>query len=275
MRLGQIALFCNAFLPGSVGGDLIKAAALARQQSRRTVAVATVIMDRVIALWGLFWFVAILGSFFWWKGDLQGQQSIRLVQASLLVVGLSSVVWVLMGFLPDARAEKFAQRLTAIPRVGGPAAEFWRAAWMYRCKQASVGLALLMSWAGFAGFVTAFYCCAACLHDGDPSRPLPGFIQHFLIVPAGRSIMATPLFPGGAGIGELGFGLLYGWFGFDQSAGVLGSLVQRVFSWLVGLIGYAVYWGTAPRQGHREPVSRPLPPVVEVHPPTNQRMTAS
>ena len=41
---------------------------VAREQSRRTVAVATVIMDRVIALWGLFWFVALLGGAFWLTG---------------------------------------------------------------------------------------------------------------------------------------------------------------------------------------------------------------
>ena len=59
MRIGLIGFFYNSVLPGSVGGDIIKAAAIARKQSRRTVAVATVIMDRVIALWGLVWFVAV------------------------------------------------------------------------------------------------------------------------------------------------------------------------------------------------------------------------
>ena len=59
MRIGLIGFFYNSVLPGSVGGDIIKAAAIAREQSRRTIAVATVIMDRVIALWGLVWFVAV------------------------------------------------------------------------------------------------------------------------------------------------------------------------------------------------------------------------
>ena len=41
LRLGLIGFFFNTFLPGSVGGDIIKAAFLAREQNRRTVAVAT------------------------------------------------------------------------------------------------------------------------------------------------------------------------------------------------------------------------------------------
>src|SRR5207249_2923529 len=71
-RLGFIGLFFNTFLPGSVGGDIIKAAFLAREQDRRTVAVATVIMDRAIALWALIWFVALLGGAFWAGGFLEG-----------------------------------------------------------------------------------------------------------------------------------------------------------------------------------------------------------
>src|SRR5262249_25803485 len=71
MRLGMIGIYFSAFLPGSVGGDIMRAAFLAKEQKdRRTVAVATVLMDRVIALWGLIWFVALLGSAFWAAGML-------------------------------------------------------------------------------------------------------------------------------------------------------------------------------------------------------------
>ena len=63
----------------------------------------------------------------------------------------------------------------------------------------------------------------------------------FLIVPIGMVIGATPLFPGGAGIGEAGFGGLYALVGATAAAGVLASLVQRVITWVLGLIGYIVY----------------------------------
>ncbi len=244
MRLGMVGIYFNTFLPGAVGGDIVKAAALAREQSRRTVAVATVIMDRVIALWGLFWFVAGLGAIFWLTGLLEGPAagpSKRTVIGAGLIVGVSLLVWLLMGLLPSQRAERFAGRLSRLPRVGGTAAEFWRAVWMYRCRQGSVAVALLISWVSFAGFVLAFYCCARALWDNDPLHPLPTLAQHFLIVPIGLLISAVPLFPGGAGIAELGFGYLYEWFGFDGANGVLGTLVQRVISWIVGLVGFGIY----------------------------------
>ena len=78
LRLGMVGFFFNTFMPGSVGGDIIKAAALAVGQSRRTVAVATVIMDRVIALWALVWFVAPSSRrmSFWAAGWPSGDQAL-------------------------------------------------------------------------------------------------------------------------------------------------------------------------------------------------------
>src|SRR5262249_19578568 len=63
LRLGLMGYFFNNFLPSSVGGDILKAAGIARVQSRRTVAVATVLIDRIIGLCGLFWLVTLLGGF--------------------------------------------------------------------------------------------------------------------------------------------------------------------------------------------------------------------
>jgi uncharacterized membrane protein YbhN (UPF0104 family) len=308
VRLGLVGFFYNTFLPGSVGGDVVKAYAMAKEQNRRTVAVATVIMDRVIGLWGLFWFVAILGGTFWWTGLLErpllrdqatlaartwalgaqfqsgqsvgvgavpqligtaqtvltapeGLGTIRskyIVTAAFFVVACSMAVWLLLGLLPQHRAERFAGRLTRLPKIGHSAAEFWRAVWMYRCRQASVVAALAIAWVGFVFFVLSYYFCALALVDG--AYPLPSLAEHFLLVPIGLMIMAVPLFPGGAGIGELGFGYLYQWFGFPAAGGVLATLTQRIQNWLIGLIGYGVYLRM--RVGGREATQRPAAPPM-------------
>jgi uncharacterized membrane protein YbhN (UPF0104 family) len=263
LRLGLIGCYFNTFLPGSVGGDILKAAFIAREQNRRTAAVATVLMDRAVGLWGLFWVVALLGSYFWLTGapELVENDRLRaLVTFCVTVVIASLAGWLLLGLLPQRRAERFAGRLEHLPKVGGSAAEFWRAVWMYRCRPKSVALALGISWVGFFGFIGCFYCCAHVLWDGDPGNPLPSLTQHFLLVPIGLVIMAMPLFPGGAGIGELGFGLLYGWFGYQKAGGILGSLVQRVLSWGVGLACFRAYLRAArltPPAPKRQPAPEP------------------
>lgn len=245
MRIGLVGFFFNTFLPGSVGGDIVKAAALAREQSRRTVAVATVIMDRVIALWGLVWFVAILGGVFWLAGQLEGEAGERsklVVGAAGITVAASLVVWFVVGLLPDRRAARFASRLSMIPKVGGSAAEMWRAVWMYRKRQGVVFGVLALSWVGHVGFVLAFYCCACALWS-DELGPIPSLMQHFLLVPIGLVVQAVIPTPGGAGAGEWGFGALYKYFAGPtaESNGVLASLVQRVVTWVIGLLGYLVY----------------------------------
>jgi uncharacterized protein (TIRG00374 family) len=246
LRLGFIGFFFNSVMPGAVGGDIIKAAFLAREKrDRKTVAVATVIMDRAIALWALVWFVAIAGAIFWASGALEGRgahQSLVIVRAAGITVAVSFTAWMLLGLLPAWRAEKFAGRLSRIPKAGHTLAEFWRSVWMYRCRQASVAATMLISWVGHVGFVLYFYCSVLVLWDaGDPAERIPTLAQHFLLVPIGLVIQAVPLFPGGAGIGELGFGVLYGWLGASVACGVLGSLVFRVLQWVLGIFGYFVY----------------------------------
>jgi uncharacterized protein (TIRG00374 family) len=244
LRLGFIGIFFSTFLPGSVGGDIFKAYFLAREQNRRTVAVATVIMDRAIALWALVWFVALLGAVFWAAGLLEGQGagSCRtIVTMAWIIVASTMLVWVLLGLLPVRRAERFAGRLSRLPRVGHSAAEFWRAVWMYRCRPRCVLGVLVLSWIGQVFFVLLFYGCALTLWDPGSGNRIPSLAQHFLIVPIGLVIQAMPLFPGGAGIGELGFGILYGWLECPVASGVLGSLVQRVINWILGLPGLLVY----------------------------------
>jgi glycosyltransferase 2 family protein len=244
LRLGMVGFFFNTFMPGSVGGDIIKAAALAVGQSRRTVAVATVIMDRVIALWALVAFVACIGGIFWAGGWL-GEGAVRLTAERILlatgsIVVASVVVWAGMGFLPNHRAELFAGRLERLPKVGASAAEFWRAVWMYRCRQGAVALVLLMAWVSHFGFVSAFYCSANALWSPDLG-PIPTYAQHFLLVPIGLVMQALIPTPGGAGAGEWGFGALYVLFGAAEANGVLGSLVQRLINWTLGLVGFGIY----------------------------------
>jgi uncharacterized protein (TIRG00374 family) len=246
LRLGFIGFFFNSVMPGSVGGDIIKAAFLAREKKdRKTIAVSTVIMDRAIALWALVWFVAICGLIFWAAGLLEGtgaHQSVVIVKIALLVVGITFTAWMLLGLLPPWRAEKFAGRLSRIPKAGHSFAEFWRAVWMYRCRQKSIAATMLISWVGHVGFVLFFYCSVRVLWDpGDPAQRIPSLAQHFLLVPIGLVIRAAPLFPGGAGIGELGFGVLYKWLGASVASGVLGSLVQRVLEWTLSILGYLIY----------------------------------
>ena len=254
LRLGAVGYFFNTFLPGSVGGDLVKALALARAQSRRTVAVATVLIDRAIGLWGLIWLVALLGGWFWLTDApiLRDNAGLRaVVRSAWGVVAATVVTWALLGFLPEWRAQRFARRLTRLPKIGHSLAEFWRAIWLYRTRPRAVALALLMSLISQSGNVVAFHFAAQTFAIAADTDLLPSLSEHALIVPPGMAIEALFPAPGGVGGGEFGYGKLYQLIGRPEALGVLASLSRRMLQWIVGLIGYVVYLRLKPSLGRR------------------------
>jgi uncharacterized protein (TIRG00374 family) len=240
VRLGLVSYFFNSILPGSVGGDILKAVAVARDQSRRTVAVATILIDRVIGLWALAWLVALAGGIFWAlqvRYVVDNEAIMTIVVLSAALVTASAVVWSLMGLFSAERSEAVAVRLARVPKVGNSMAELWRACWMYRRKKKVVAIALGMTLVGHLGWVFIFHLCVSSFPDVDSAT----FPEHLLIVPVGMTAQALFPLPGGVGGGEAAYGWLYTLLGKAAVGGILGCLVQRVIAWGIGFIGYLVY----------------------------------
>ncbi len=240
IRLGLVSYYFNSILPGSVGGDILKAVAVAREHSRRTVAVATIIIDRVIGLWALAWLVALAGGVFWALGNphlLENDALKMIVRMTGGIVFTSAVVWSLMGLFSPKRSDALAARFERLPKVGGPLAELWRAGWMYRRKKTAVAIALGMTLVSHCGWVFIFYLCVIAFPEIDAAT----FPEHVLIVPVGMTAQALFPLPGGVGGGEAAYGWLYSLLGKAAIGGILGCLVQRVVAWSIGLIGYIVY----------------------------------
>lgn len=237
-RLGMVGFACSAFLPGSVGGDIIKAAFLAREQQRRTVAVATVVFDRVLGLVGLFWLASLIGGIAYMFAEVK-HPVLGTILLSVSGVCLGSMIaWFVIGFLPEFRSVQFAAYLQRVPKIGGALAELWRAGWMFRCRGRAVLIALLLSVAGHVAFVLLFYWSALTLFS--PGQ-IPALSAHFIIIPIGKVVEAGFPAPGGMGGGEFAFGKLYEALGTTAAVGVTASLVQRATYWLWGFVGYLGY----------------------------------
>jgi hypothetical protein len=240
IRLGLVSYYFNSILPGSVGGDILKAVAVAREQSRRTVAVATIVIDRVIGLWALAWVVALAGGIFWALGDphLMSNEALKMiVRLTAAIVISSAVVWSLMGLFSAEKSDAVARKLERIPKLGGPLAELWRAGWLYRRKKTAVAIALGMTLVGHCGWIFIFHLCVSAFPDVNRAT-LP---EHVLIVPVGMTAQALFPLPGGVGGGEAAYGWLYTLLGRPAIGGILGCLVMRVVAWGVGFVGYLIY----------------------------------
>ena len=99
IRLGFIGNVFNLVIPGAVGGDLIKAAYLSREQAKKTQAIATMIIDRLLGLLGLFLLAGIAGAVAW---------PVATAEVRRLIV----VVWVAVAMGLLVLAAIFGQALT-------------------------------------------------------------------------------------------------------------------------------------------------------------------
>lgn len=234
LRLGLVGYFFNSLLPGAIGGDVVKAAALVRTQDRRTAAVASLLFDRVLGLAGLAVLVVLSGGLFTLLGDpvLAAQPNLgRVIRLAVITVGVGSLVWFALGLMPEARAEALARRLP------GFFSEAWRAVWMYRQRPGAVAGALALSVATHIFNVMAFHLATRVFSSGDN---LPTLAENYLLVPIGIVVKALFPAPGGVGGAEYGFGKLYELVHRPAATAVLGSLAILLLTWILATISFVI-----------------------------------
>lgn len=236
-RLGLVGAFYNSFLPGSVGGDLVKAYFIARDRpGKRASAVATVVADRLVGLFGLIWFSALCGGGFWLAGDqkIVGNAYLeKIIFVCSMAVAATVIGWIALGFLPPTRQDRFAGRLEKIPKLGRTLAEIWYVVCTFRAKSKAVYTTIAMTAVVHVGFVFMFHLAVRVFPANEPGT-IP---EHVVVAPIGYIAQAFFPAPGGVGGGEFIFGYLYTLLGRPEGTGVIGRLTMRVVDWSIGLVG--------------------------------------
>ena len=243
-RLGLVGSFWNAFTPGSVGGDLVKAYYIARgQPGRRASAVATVIADRLVGLFGLIWFSAVFGSAFWLAGEawIEKNDYIKDIIRVCGVLTISTVVgWMILGLIPtpERLGDRLSRSLTGFSKkIGDTLAEVWYVVCTYRQRPRAVYITIGLTAIIHIGFVIMFYLAVRVFPAKEPAT----FAETLVLAPIGYIAQAFFPAPGGVGGGEYIFGYLYTLLGRPESTGVIGRLTLRVYEWSVGIVGLFVY----------------------------------
>jgi uncharacterized protein (TIRG00374 family) len=267
-RLGMVGVFYNTFLPGSVGGDLLKAYFIAKEHpERKARAVATVIADRALGLFGLILFVAVLGSMAWAGGDARiiNTPALQwLIKLMACIAGGSILGFLALGYLPERRVERFARRLKWFPKVGKSLAEFWYTLVTYRQRMRAVVLCVGLSALSHFALVFAFHS-ASRVPQVDPGNQAT-LAEHMVIAPIGFIVQALPITPGGVGVGEAAFAWLYKLSGRPERGGAFSRMALRLVEWIIGVIGYLVYLRMKKElpvvdeeNGDQAPVEEPTP----------------
>lgn len=243
-RLSLVGIFYNTFIPGSVGGDLVKAYFIAHAHpERKTRAIASVIADRALGLFGLILFVAVLGGIAWAAGDERITANAdlqKIVRIMAVVAGTGGLVFLLLGLVLH-RADIFAGRLKKIPKLGNSLAEMWYAVVEYRKRMKVVLIGVVLSAASHFGLVFAFHCASRVFPPANPATELATLSEHMVIAPIGFIAQAVPITPGGVGVAEGVFAWLYKLSGRPETRGIIARLSLRLVEWLIALSGYIVY----------------------------------
>jgi uncharacterized protein (TIRG00374 family) len=229
--LGFIGNLFNLVIPGAVGGDLIKAAYLVRMQVKKTQAIASMVIDRILGLLGLFILAGIAGLVAWPQ------------VASANVHRLIIVVWaaVATGFLTLALiftqglTRNFPRLLEGHSRRATILRELNVMSSTYRRRLSVVAVCLVMAIVTHSLFVVAYYLVSLTLF---PTR-LPTLAQHFLMVPLALFSTAVPLPFGALGLSEEVNQELFKLVG--HPGGAIAMMGFRVLMYGGGIVCAAVY----------------------------------
>ena len=249
LRLGFIGVLFNYIAPGSAGGDIIKALLIAKEQpERKAVAVATVLLDRILGLIALF-LVGSAASLWFLPLPAIGQ-----LQAISLLLWVGSVVGVLSLFLmlhtPLAKTALVAWTFK-LPAVGGIFEELQKGILLYHKRKSVLWMSVGLSVVGHFCILTVFYSASVALHSGPAA---PDYRGHLFLIPSAE--LAGVLIPTPAGIGALE-GAVQGVYGIwnemvsseatlaaAHAAGFSTALIFRATNMLTALIGAGFYFAS-------------------------------
>lgn len=230
MRLGFIGNVFNLVIPGAVGGDVIKAAYLCREQARKTQAVASMVIDRAVGLLGLFVLASVSGLVAY---DRVGPEPRRLI-AVVWVATISGLCGLGLIFTP-ALYRPFLGLLAGRGKLETFAHELVAMAATYRSKLALVGGLILGSSCLHSLYVVAFFLVSRTLF---PEATVT-LLDHFLVVPLSLFSTAIPLPFGALGVSENITEGLFGLVGYE--GGALAMMGYRVLMYAGGLVSALVY----------------------------------
>jgi uncharacterized protein (TIRG00374 family) len=241
IRLGFLGYLYNFVLPGGVGGDFVKAGFLARgQPGRRTEATLTVLVDRIVGLYGLFLLAtaAILITGLWHNKSAD----VRLVCRVIFWCAGGSTVALATSASPGFSQGPIARWLHNLPRFGAFIERVNRASRMYYRHWAVLPFAVFMTFVAQSLYVVGIWLVAQALVSNAPTLG-----EHFVIVPMAMITGILPLAPNGLGT----FEALMEWMYRElmaghaiKGAGLLVSFGYRLITVLIAAVGAVIYWAS-------------------------------
>ena len=244
LRVYLIGAFFNLFLLGATGGDIVKIYyAMRETSSKKTAALLSVLVDRMVGMLALVALTALLCSL---RLDrLLADPLTRTLMAALALIMGGSVALVVFGFCVDRfhLAQKLPHWLPMRVKIVELATAFSTYARDPRVLASTIGLSFLAHFCIFLAFY--FAARAFGLFPG-----VGGMIDILSVLPVILTIASLPISLSGVGVREQLFqNVLAGLFGTPESVAVMISITGFLMVVFWGLVGGCVYLVYRPSGG--------------------------
>jgi len=245
IRLHFFGLFYNNVMPGSVGGDLLKAWYVTKHTDKRLAGALSVVVDRFIGLIGLI-LMAVIAYFTVAHGSLGGPTQAKPGGAGLWLsqhrnfifwgfVGIAAVL-VLMLVQPYGRPGLRRALGRAVHRGTDLLLRAKDAALVYCSKPLTVLWAMMLTFVAQSVVIVAFWLLGRNL--GIEA----GLTQYFLIFPVAWVVGALPISVAGLGVVEASTVVLFVRLTSTPEENALALVLCQRFIWVVAsLPGAAVH----------------------------------
>jgi len=217
------------------------------QRSRKGVAAATVLLDRILGVLALF-MVGALATFFQ-DARLLKNDVIQMCVVFLWVGTAGGVVGLVVMLHPAFPRSRLLKRLIRLPKIGNLIGGLVNAVLLYQQRRAILVLTVLISIVGHFGTLSSFYYCALAINAGNAA---PGYWTQLLLIPIAELFAFVVPVPGGVGALELAIGYYYGVANVAlgiagvtpevaSAAGFLAALANRLATIVIVAIGAGYY----------------------------------
>jgi uncharacterized protein (TIRG00374 family) len=226
-RLTFLGMFFNLVVPGLTGGDLVKGVIVAKENpGRRADALVSVAVDRILGL-GVLALIGVMVVLL--AGD--SFQELRLPLVAFIAVGaLGAFLYAKKGLRKRLGLSALVDRLPFAEKLRS----IDRAALLYLRHPFEMGVAVVLSAMNHLLIIVGV--CEIGRAFGVTAE-MVSLLDFLVLVPVANIVSALPLAPGGWGLGEATFAVLFEMVGASGAIGVAISVTFRLCQLVLGLIG--------------------------------------
>jgi uncharacterized protein (TIRG00374 family) len=235
LRLTFVGMFFSTFIPGSTGGDLVKAYYVWRGGRKRTASVTTVFLDRVLGLYCMVGFGAAM-VLVQWRAVWAHPQTRPLLFA-VPAIFLAATVFFIVLFLPPVRRLAEAAESSSVIPFGKVVNQVYQALDMYRERKTALMYAVLLSVGLNVFLALGFVAYGKALGDSTMTLAL-----YFLAAPLAMVVNGIPVLPMGIGQGEAAFHFLFGALAGSPN-GAEACVLMRIVTLAWAAVGAVFYLG--------------------------------